>query len=439
MSALYKNKDGLLTDRDPADFLNVPNMDSYKLDYNTARKVDAKLSLEELKSFLDRSDKFSSPGYSGIGYGFLDEFWDFMGSPILACANHSFRQGILPDFLRRGVLRLIPKEGKDRRRVKNWRPIALQEAIYKLISGALSDRLNLALDKIIHRSQTGFIPGRSMNDNVRTIYNTVEIAKAMGRRGILVSIDFTKAFDSISHRYLKKALLFFGFPRNFRKWIDVILNSFHVEILHAGFLLDPFVLSSGIRQGDPPAPGLFVLGVEILLIKIRLCPEIRKFRIDNIVPGVIGYADDLNCLLECDRNSLIKLFEILDEFYMISGLKANMSKTNCLYFGRPPPEHNNTILYPDLDLVWVDRIKLLGVTIDHALEEISVNNFDPKLKAIKGTTSLWTYRFLSEFGRKIITNSLCLPKISFLAALLPKIEQNKKNELKNGFFQTYIG
>ena len=77
---------------------------------------------------------------------------------------------------------MIPKLGKDLRRRKNWRSLVLQEVIYKLIAGAIGQRLNIALDVLIHRAQTGFIPGRSMQDNVKIIYSIVELAKRLGKK-----------------------------------------------------------------------------------------------------------------------------------------------------------------------------------------------------------------------------------------------------------------
>ena len=70
-----------------------------------------------------------------------------------------------------------------------------------------------------------------MNDNVRIVHNIVELCKEFGKRAILVSCDLEKAFDSISFRYIRKVLKIFGFGRCFCKWIDILLNSFQVEII----------------------------------------------------------------------------------------------------------------------------------------------------------------------------------------------------------------
>ena len=279
-----------------------------------------------------------------------------MGEPILACARQCYATGILPDFLRRGALRLIPKPDKDKRESKNWRPLILQEALYKLLSGALANRLNKALDILVHKSQTGFIRGRSMCDNVRIVHNIVELCKEFGNKGILVSCDLEKAFDSISFRFIRKVLRFFGFGFGFTKWVEILLNGFQVEIINSGYILAPFMQERAVRQGDPASTGLFILGMEILLIRIRSNSAIKKLHIENINVGTSGYADDVNILLKYDRQSLIELKKDLNNFYSISGLKTNLNKTSCMFFGRPEGQENLIEPFQNTGFDWTNEL-----------------------------------------------------------------------------------
>ena len=92
----------------------------------------------------------------------------------------------------------------------------------------------------------------------------------MGAKGLLVCVDFQKAFDFLNHNYVFKVLKWFGFRSNFIDWIKIFLKNFRAHIMHAGKLLEAFILEKGSKQGDPISSGLFVLSVEILLISVKL-------------------------------------------------------------------------------------------------------------------------------------------------------------------------
>ena len=146
-----------------------------------------------------------------------------------------------------------------------------------------------------------------------------------------------------------------------------------------------------VRQGDPASTGLFILGMEILLIRIRSNPAIKKLHVENINVGTSGYADDVNILLKYDRQSLIELKLDLNNFYSISGLKTNLNKTNCMFFGRPEGQEDLTEPFQDTGFDWKDEIKFLGVYIDFKLA-----NTHKKLVANKQKIPLYFSTFLAK-------------------------------------------
>ena len=134
------------------------------------------------------------------------------------------------------LLILLEKKDKDRRFIKNWRPISLINFDVRILSKALAKRLEPFLSEIIYNNQNGFVKGRSVFDAVRTIVDILEFAEITN--SILVAIDFEKAFDSLNHNFLFKALEKFNFAPHFIQWI----KTSHVDIfkvaINNDFLVD---------------------------------------------------------------------------------------------------------------------------------------------------------------------------------------------------------
>ena len=104
------------------------------------------------------------------------------------------------------IVTLLPKGLKDKRYLANWRPLTLLNSFYKLVSGCITERIKPALDTIIHPDQKGFISGRYIGEVVRTVYDTLDFAKNNNKAGIILMVDFEKAFDSISFKFIEKCI-----------------------------------------------------------------------------------------------------------------------------------------------------------------------------------------------------------------------------------------
>ena len=86
-------------------------------------------------------------------------------------------QGILSPSQRNGVVTLLPKKDRDPNFVKNYRPISLLTTDYKLIAKTMANRLKVVLDDLIHEDQNGFMKGRNIGCNIRTIIDLIEWKK----------------------------------------------------------------------------------------------------------------------------------------------------------------------------------------------------------------------------------------------------------------------
>ena len=106
---------------------------------------------------------------------------------------------------------MIPKKSKNRLLLKNWRPISLLNSDYKIIAKILAKRMQTVLPSIIHYDQSGYLKGRYIGQNIRILEDISFFAKKNKLPGILLSIDFEKAFDSLNWTFMLKSLKTFGF------------------------------------------------------------------------------------------------------------------------------------------------------------------------------------------------------------------------------------
>ncbi|KAL3690929.1 hypothetical protein R1sor_004580 [Riccia sorocarpa] len=158
------------------------------------------------------SDK--APGIDGVTFEVLVECWSFLQADCYEMVAWFWDKRGLKGQDKKGVIRLIPKEG-DRLLLKDWRPITLLTTTYKVIAKILALRLKSMLPDIIDVQQTGFVAGRSIVDNVLSLRLAQEWAATSVQDVLFIKLDFQKAYDRVSHKYLwaTMAALGAGFSR----------------------------------------------------------------------------------------------------------------------------------------------------------------------------------------------------------------------------------
>ena len=124
---------------------------------------------------------------------------------------------------KQAVITLIEKKGKNRSFVENWRPISLVNVDTKIMSKVIASRTKSVLPNIIHHNQTGYVKDRFMGETIRSIYDIMDYTVEENIPGLLIFIDFEKAFDSVEWDFLFKCLEAFNFGSDFLHWIKTFL------------------------------------------------------------------------------------------------------------------------------------------------------------------------------------------------------------------------
>ncbi|XP_074305710.1 uncharacterized protein LOC141640931 [Silene latifolia] len=209
--------------------------------------------------------------------------------------------------------------------------------------------------------------------------------------------------------------------------------SFKINGGIAGF----FPGKSGIRQGDPLSPYLFVLSMEILSRHLGiLCdqknvsyhPKCSKLNLNHLI-----FADDLMIFVRGDVPSVVAVKDSLVKFASLSGLHANVDKTN-IYFGGVPPALVTEIIHATGFSKGQFPFKYLS--IPSSTSRVSVNMFDPLLTKIQKKVFHWSSHALSYAGKLQLISSVVFGLDNYWGAslLLPGAITKRIEQLCRQFF-----
>ena len=161
-----------------------------------------------------------SPGTDGHAAEFCKVFCKDVSPFLISSPNRSYQNENLAITQRRGIISLVQKKDKALNELKNWRLITLFNCNYKIASQAIASRLKFVLSDLIDHDQTGFLKGRAIAENICLINNVNSYTHLKDLPGLLLFIDFEKAFDTIEWTFLRKTLEHFGFGSSLINWIN---------------------------------------------------------------------------------------------------------------------------------------------------------------------------------------------------------------------------
>ena len=377
---------------------------------NEMNSCEGEITLDEATKALKDMNSGSSPGPDGLSTEFYRSFWAELGEIVVKSFNKSFITGSLSHTQTSAILTLIHK-GKElpRNKLQNWRPISLTNTDYKILAKCLASRVSKVLKSIISEDQVGYMKGRNISTTLRTIDDLIEYWNLKNKPGILLALDFQKAFDSISKKYMVAAFKKFGFGPTLQKWVEVLFANTRSSIIYNGWVSEDFEVNCGIRQGCPFSPLAFIIGVEILAIRFRENKDIKGLEVDvNKILKVLMYADDITVFLK-DYNDVKLIIDTIDEFTMISGLKLNKHKSEAMGIGANKNIHNiNTIKC-------VNEIKILGIHFSNSISACkNEKNWIKRIEHMKKLIAAWEKRNIGIIGKICIAKSLLISQLVFV-------------------------
>ena len=192
-------------------------------------------------------------------------------------------------------------------------------------SKALALRMKKVTPNIINYDQTAYVKNRFIGESARLIDDLLYHTEQEDLDGILFATDMEKAFDSLEHTIIHATLEKFGFGEDFIQWIRTLLCNASSCVMNNGFLTGYFNLNRGTRQGDPLSAYLFILCLEVLLVRIRDDASVHGFKFDKTEIKLTSFADDVTFLVK-DVSSIKRILKLMKTFGTFSSLKISVEK-----------------------------------------------------------------------------------------------------------------
>ena len=163
----------------------------------------------------------------------------------------------------------------------------------KMISKALAMRLKDILPPhLISSNQTAYVKNRFIRESGKLIYDILETASILNKKGFLVTVDIEKAFDLVDQSFLLAVLQKYAFGEHFLKWIQILIKNQESCIVNGGITTKFFSLDRGARQGDPISAFFFILALEVSFVLIKTNNKIKGLDIYGHNFLYTAYADD---------------------------------------------------------------------------------------------------------------------------------------------------
>ena len=161
--------------------------------------------MNELWTAIARGKPHKAPGHDGIGLEFYKGVWEIIKMVLLQIMNRMHNEGMAMERQLQGLKVCKPKHphptGFD-----DYSPLTLMNTDYKIMTRIIATRLKPYLTEILHQNQFCGVQGNTVFETVTAIRDVIAHAEVTKKPLYVVSIDFSAAFDRISHEYLRKVL-----------------------------------------------------------------------------------------------------------------------------------------------------------------------------------------------------------------------------------------
>lgn len=375
---------------------------------------DGSITEQELHSALRAMPRGKRAGSDGIPYEFYLHFWPDLGADFTAVTQEVFdcpSAAPLTHSQRTGLITLIYKGRGSRADHTNYRPITLLNADTKVVAKVLATRFGAALDPVIDATQTAFLPGRWIGDNILCHLEEIEFLERSQQPGCMVFLDFEKAYDRLDRGWLLRCMSALGFGPGAVKWTSIMLGGTQAAVMLNGFRTPLFGIHSGLSQGSPLSPILYTISAQPLSSHLRSLH--RAGRLQTIaLPSGAGappchqHADDTTLHLRSIQDVAIALSEAVQPFCDASASRLNLGKVKGLLLGSAA---GFTGTDPSTGIHFVsdtEPVRHLGILLGRDAALCRDSMYNAVIASIRRRATHWSTHGLTFLGRVYVARQV---------------------------------
>ena len=288
---------------------------------------DCPPTLPEIEIAIKHLKNGKSPGVDEVSAEFIKTTIQVSLHQYHSLFKTIWDKSKVPSAFSKSVIISVPKKG-TRTECANHRGISLLDISGKLLLHIILNRLIVHIGPLLRNQQASFLPGKSCIDQIFSIRILLQQCEEWSSGFACCFVDFEKAFDSLHRRTLWKILDRYGCPPNILTILRNIYQNTQSCVRIGQNCSDWFLISSGVRQGDPIAPFLFVIALDFVMrLSMRRHLGLEITPLDKETD--FDYADDL-ALISSNINDLQVQLDNLNRNSASLGLKINTAKTKFL-------------------------------------------------------------------------------------------------------------
>ena len=433
---------GILCSDEPSasrsEYLN--SLDGFRWSPQHIDTLNNAISNEEIKAAIFSIDDSKAPGPDGFSSRFFKAAWGIIGIDVCAAVSSFFESGSMLREINCTVIALVPKVPNPGS-MHDYRPISCCNTIYKCISKIIAARIKQCIPDIISPSQSAFVQGRSIADNVLITQDLMlNYHRDIGPPRCALKVDIMKAYDTVSWDCILSILSCMGTPTHLLKCIMSCITTPSFSISINGELAGFFASKRGLRQGDPLSSFLFILAMEAFSRSLAVAANRQGFqfhpRCKEINLTHLCFADDMFLFFGGTHSSVQVFMDELSRFASFSGLQVNKQKS-AIFLAGVSDEVRNDLLNATGYSLGRFPMRYLGVPLIST--RLTHSDFMPLIQRITARVQSWTSNSLSYAGRLQLIASVLYSIQLYWCSLfiipkytISKIEQSLSSFLWSG-------